>query len=182
MSFLVFIDFEILYQQPKNAEDRSLLLKATREAVVLPGKKTAVVLDKSFVDEALIISDMFGLNEIVAVDLLQTSEQQCHFYPDLTRGLISVLLYYDARRSLVNSLKVLVQARKGLSWTVDTSQEVVSLITKYTDKLLDKGLVEQIVGLLSTLNLEKEINLLNENRALGNPRHRRLDDSTLPIK
>ena len=96
-----------------------------------------------------------------------------HYYPDLTRGLISVLLYYDARRAIVNSLKILVQARKGISWAVDTSEQVVNLVTKYTDKLVDKGLVDQILTLLGQLNLEKEINLLHENRALGGPKHRR---------
>ena len=141
----------------------------------MPGKKTAVSLEKAFVDEAIIISDMFSLNEMVAVELLQTAEQQQHFYPDLTRGLISVLLYYDARRSLVNSLKILIQARRGVSWLVETSNEVISIITKYTDKLMDQGLVEQIIRLLTSLNLEKEVNLLQENRALGNPKHRRYD-------
>jgi nuclear pore complex protein Nup205 len=125
------------------------------------------------VDEALIISDMFNLNENVAVELLHTAEQQMHYYPELTRGLISVLLYYDARRAIVNSLKILIQARKGISWAVDTSEQVVDLITEYTVKLVKKGLVDQIIALLSQLNLEKEINLLHENRALGGPKHRR---------
>ena len=124
-------------------------------------------------DETLIISDMFGLNENLAMELLHTAEQQMNYYPDLTRGLISVLLYYDARRAIVNSLKILVQARKGISWAVDTSDKIVTCITNYTDKLVEKGLVDQILGLLEQLNLEKEINLLHENRALGSSKHRR---------
>ena len=116
---------------------------------------------------------MFNLNENVAVELLHTAEHQMHYYPELTRGLISVLLYYDARRAIVNSLKILIQARKGISWAVDTSEQVVDLITEYTVKLVKKGLVDQIIALLSQLNLEKEINLLHENRALGGPKHRR---------
>jgi nuclear pore complex protein Nup205 len=56
---------------------------------------------------------------------------------------------------------------------VDTSEQVVDLITDYTVKLVKKGLVDQIIALLSQLNLEKEINLLHENRALGGPKHRR---------
>lgn len=116
---------------------------------------------------------MFSLNENVAVELLHTAEQQMHFYPDLTRGLISVLLYYDARRAIVSSLKILIQARKGVSWGVETNEEVVNFITKYTDKLVEKGLVDQILSLLEQLNLEKEMNLLHENRALGGPKHRR---------
>jgi len=148
-------------------------LKSVKEPVVLPGKNVPTSLEQSFLDEVIIISDMFNLNEHIAVELLQTAEQQMHYYPELTRGLISVLLYYDARRSIVNSLKILVQARKGISWAVESSDDVVNVITNYTDRLVDKGLVEQILVLLSQLNFEKEINLLHENRALGGPKHRR---------
>lgn len=144
-----------------------------KEPVLFPGRKTAASLEQSFVNEALIISDMFNLNENVAVELLHTAEQQMHYYPDLTRGLISVLLYYDARRAVVNSLKILIQARKGICWAVETSDQIISFITKFTDKLVDKGLIDQILILLEQLNLEKEMNLLHENRALGGPKHRR---------
>jgi len=150
-----------------------LLVKSVKEPVIFPGRKTAVSLDQAFVDETLIISDMFGLNENLAMELLHTAEQQMNYYPDLTRGLISVLLYYDARRAIVNSLKILVQARKGISWAVDTSDKIVTCITNYTEKLVEKGLVDQILNLLEQLNLEKEINLLHDNRALGSSKHRR---------
>ena len=116
---------------------------------------------------------MFNLNENIAVGLLHSAEQQMQYYPDLTRGLISVLLYYDARRAIVNSLKLLVQSRKGICWAVEASDLIVQAITKYTDKLVDKGLVDQILLLLGQLNLEKELNMLHENRALGGPKHRR---------
>lgn len=118
------------------------------------------------------------MNENIAAELLQTAEQQICFYPDLTRGLISILLYYDARRAIVNSLKILFQARKGVSWGVETKEDVVTFITKYTDKLVEKGLVDQILSLLEKLNLEKEMNLLHENRALGGPKHRRYKRDT----
>lgn len=159
--------------QSKNGDDRNLLLKSVKEPVLFPGRKVAASLEQTLVDEALIISDMFSLNENIALELLHTAEQQMHYYPDLTRGLISVLLYYDARRAIVNSLKMLIQARKGISWAVDTSDQAVNLVTKYTDKLVDKGMVDQILTLLNQLNLDKEINLLHENRALGGPKHRR---------
>ncbi|KAK4018432.1 hypothetical protein OUZ56_000486 [Daphnia magna] len=167
-------DFSALLKQPaKNLDDRNLLLKSVKEPVLFPGRKTTASLEQSFVDEALIISDMFNLNENISVGLLHTAEQQMHYYPDLTRGLVSVLLYYDARQAIVSSLKILIQARKGVSWAVDTSDKAVNLITKYTDKLVEKGLVDQIIALLGQLIPEKEMNLLHENRALGGPKHRR---------
>ena len=174
MYIFFLLEFNCFYLfKAKSAANSSLVLKATSEPVTLPWRNDHVTLEKLFVDEAIIISDMFNMNEIGAVELLTTAEQQMQYYPDLPRGLISVLLYYDARWALVNSLKLLVQARKGNSWTVETSDEITELITKYTDKLLAKGLVEEIVAQLTELNLEKENSLLQQNRALGGPKHRR---------
>ena len=44
----------------------------------------------------------------------------CHTrrFPGLTRGLVAVLLYHDGRRSLVASLRSLIQAREGVAWTL----------------------------------------------------------------
>lgn len=44
--------------------------------------------------------------------------QQPHF-PGLTRGLVTVLLYWDGKRCLANSLRSLIQSRHGKSFTLD---------------------------------------------------------------
>ena len=115
-------------------------------------------------DEAL-INGMFNLKENISVEFLHTAEQQMHYYPDLTKGLISVILYYDAHHAIVNSLKILVQARKSFLWAVDTSEQVANLVTKYSNKLVGKGLSDEILILLDQLNLEKEIKVLQRRKS-----------------
>ena len=52
-------------------------------------------------EEALIVSDLFQLNELSAALLVVHGEEQLPQYPGLTRGLVAVLLYYDGRKALV---------------------------------------------------------------------------------
>lgn len=44
--------------------------------------------------------------------------QQPHF-PGLTRGLVAVLLYWDGKRSVANSLRTLIQSRHGKTFTLE---------------------------------------------------------------
>lgn len=44
--------------------------------------------------------------------------QQPHF-PGLTRGLVAVLLYWDGKRCIANSLRTLIQSRQGKTWTLE---------------------------------------------------------------
>lgn len=131
------------------------------------------ILSKDLVDESIIISDMFNLNEFIALELLCTAQQQLPHHPGLPRGLVAVLLYYDGRKTLVTTLKQLFQARQGISWCVDVPQDVINLITVYTDSLIADGILNRILELLNTLDLTQERATLSENRALGPPKHYR---------
>ena len=73
-------------------------------------------------------------------------------FPGLTRGLVAVLLYYDGQRSLVNSLRTLLQSREGRMWTMELSPELASLVNTYTDQLINRdGLVNKILGKAAVL-------------------------------
>lgn len=131
------------------------------------------VLSRELYQEAIILSDMYELNEFVALDLLCTAQIQMSYYYGLPRGLVSVLLYYDGRKCVTSCLKLLVQARKGVSWSINIQSDLVNSITAFTDQLLENGLFNRIFELLRTLDLSKELEKLQENMALGGPRHRR---------
>jgi nuclear pore complex protein Nup205 len=94
-------------------------------------------------------------------------------YPGLTRGLVAVLLYYDGRKSLIQALRTLIQGRSGVTWTLGASEDITDLITKYTQSLLDDGLVDKILVQLKTNDWSKESMLLQKNLALGDAKHRR---------
>ncbi len=78
-------------------------------------------------------------------------EEQLNEYPGLTRGLVSVLLYYDARKALAQSLRTLIQGREGLTWTLELPAEVTELISHFTGQLVEDGMVEKILS-MSLLN------------------------------
>ena len=60
-----------------------------------------MTLSQSLVEEALIVSDLFKLNELSSLQLLLHGEEQLPQYPGLTRGLVAVVLYYDGRHVFV---------------------------------------------------------------------------------
>lgn len=161
--------------QPKNSKNRDEINKGITDGVNLPGLGLTV-LSKDLVDESIILSDMFNLNEYKALELLCTAQQQIPNHPGLPRGLVAILLYYDGRKTLVTTLKQLFQARYGISWCTDiseASQDIINVITNYTDSLVADGLLNKIIDLLEQMDLTQELALLSENRALGPPKHHR---------
>ena len=82
------------------------------------------------------------------ISLIFLAEEQLCQYPGLTRGLVAILLYYDGRKALVQALRTLIQGRSGVSWTLETSEDITDLITKYTQSLLEDGLVDKILTYL----------------------------------
>ena len=68
-------------------------------------------------------------------------------FPGLTRGLVAVLLYFDGQKSLVNSLRSLLQCRDGRTWTMELSPDLSNMIMQFTDQLIIKdNLVNKILG------------------------------------
>lgn len=106
-------------------------------------------------DETLIISDMYDLNEFMALDLLCTAQLQMPYYPGLTRGLTAILLYYDGRKALTSVLRTLVHTRNGHSWAVDVPMALTRYITEYTNKLQEDGLLNRILSLLEEMDPTK---------------------------
>lgn len=131
------------------------------------------VLSKELFQELVIISDMYDLNEYMALDLLCTAEIQLSYHPGLTRGLVAVLLYYDGRKALVSSLRLLIQARTGVLFRLGIADAISKYVTEYTDQLMNNGVFSRVLELLKSLDLSKEIELLQKNRALGQARHQR---------
>lgn len=78
--------------------------------------------------------------------MLIVAQQQMPYHPGLTRGLVAVLLYYDGRKALVTALRILLQAREGLLWTVEAAPEITHFITAYTENLLNNNLITNVLG------------------------------------
>lgn len=171
--FQIEQNFNENFSQPKNDGARKEIQQGISSGISLPGLGQTT-LAKDLVDEAIIISDMYSLNEFVALELLTTAQMQMPQYPGLPRGLVAVLLYYDGRKALVSALKDLMQARAGVSWCTDASTDVTQLVTSYTESLVSEGVLKKIIDAIDSLDIAKEIDLLTKNRALGPPKHHRM--------
>ncbi|XP_015437723.1 PREDICTED: nuclear pore complex protein Nup205 [Dufourea novaeangliae] len=161
----------LLKNPPPNANSREEIKKGATEGITLPGLGCQL-LSKELVDETLIISDMYNLNEFMALDLLCTAQLQMPHHPGLPRGLTAILLYYDGKKALTSTLRMLVQARMGHSWKIDAPIALLRHITEYTNKMEEDHLLDRILSLLEEMNPVKEQKLLEKNRALGGPKHR----------
>ena len=154
---------------------RDTLQRSINEATSIQGFSAPSKLPEAFVREALLISDMYNLNEMSALSLLKSAEEEKSLYPGLPRGLVAVLFYYDSREQFCNALKTLVQARQGISWTLlEGNEELSASITRYMKSILNLNMVDKILEMIDGMDLAKEVDLLQQNRALGDARHRRM--------
>lgn len=168
-------DFAALLVNPARcAQHRDAVSRAPQEGIAVSGKSTPQLLPQDVVGEALLLSEMFELNELAALELVLAAQQQLPLFPELTRGLVAVLLYYDGRRALVNALRTLVQVTEGRTWTVGLNADVLATVTKYTNGLRDEdGVLARALQLLDRFDYARELDMLQRNRALGPPRYRR---------
>ncbi|GIY52226.1 nuclear pore complex protein Nup205 [Caerostris darwini] len=167
-------DLICLLRNPSRSPIHRVAVKqASTTGIAIVGRAGLQILPQSLVDETLIISDMFELNELTSLELLIAGQQQQPRFPGLTRGLVAMLLYYDGRRNLVNALQLLVQAREGRTWTLGVSAELSAIIMRFTNQLKDEGIVMKVIDLLEKIDVTKELELLHRNRALGGPRYRK---------
>uniref|UniRef100_A0A8C1ZZW4 Nucleoporin 205 n=1 Tax=Cyprinus carpio TaxID=7962 RepID=A0A8C1ZZW4_CYPCA len=166
--------FLTLFKNPmKSTEQREKVRKASTEGIAVQGQQGVRLLPEQLISEAFILSDLFDLGELAALELLLAGEHQQPHFPGLTRGLVAVLLYWDGKRCVANSLRSLIQSRHGKTFTLDLSPELVNLTMRFTDELMAQGLTKQILNLLSDISVTREFERLQKERGLGNEKHRK---------
>ncbi|XP_010142243.1 PREDICTED: nuclear pore complex protein Nup205-like, partial [Buceros rhinoceros silvestris] len=167
-------DFISLFRNPpKNAQQHEKIQKASTEGVTIQGQQGMRLLPEQLIREAFILSDLFDIGELAAVELLLAGENQQPHFPGLTRGLVAVLLYWDGKRYIAESLRTLIQSRQGKMWTFELSQELISMTTRFTDDLMEQGLTQKILTLVSQIDLNNEFDKLQKERGLGSEKHRK---------
>ncbi|XP_028813350.1 nuclear pore complex protein Nup205-like [Denticeps clupeoides] len=163
-----------LFENPsKSMEQREKVRKASTEGIAIQGQQGARLLPEQLTAEAFILSDLFDLGELAALELLLAGELQQPHFPGLTRGLVAVLLYWDGKCCVANSLRSLIQSRHGKTFTLDLSDELVSITTRFTDELIAEGLTKRILKLVSEISTTREFERLQKERGLGNEKHRK---------
>ncbi|KAI9590013.1 nuclear pore complex protein Nup205 [Glossina fuscipes] len=163
----------ILRNPPKNERNREQLKIHTSQGIPISGSSRTMVVSKDFVDECIIISDMYDLDEFLALELLCTAQRQMPQHPGLPRGIIAILLYYDGRKAIATSLRDLFQVTNGVSWISELPKELTSIVSSFTQSIVeDSNVLDRILDLLEVeLDLTNETLLLAKNRALGPSKH-----------
>ena len=100
------------------------------------------------VEETIILSNIYDLNEQSAVELLLEAETQMQYFPGLTRGLTAILLYYDRKKLIVNTLKTLLLVRSGRTWVLDETIPIdfINFVNHFIDDLIKEGLIGNLLG------------------------------------
>uniref|UniRef100_A0A8D3E9I1 Nucleoporin 205 n=1 Tax=Scophthalmus maximus TaxID=52904 RepID=A0A8D3E9I1_SCOMX len=163
---------------PKSAEQREKVRKASTEGIAIQGQQGSRLLPEQLLTEAFILSDLFDIGDLVPIfstvnTCFSSGEQQQPHFPGLTRGLVAVLLYWDGKLCVANSLRTLIQSRHGKTFTLDLSGELVALTTRFTDELMSQGLTTRILTLVSEISVTREFERLQKERGLGNEKHRK---------
>uniref|UniRef100_A0A8C4NM45 Nucleoporin 205 n=1 Tax=Eptatretus burgeri TaxID=7764 RepID=A0A8C4NM45_EPTBU len=167
-------DFISLFNNPaKNPQHREQLKKANIEGISIHGQQGLCLLSSQLIEEALVLSDMYDLNEIAALELLLAAQDQQPHTPNYAHGLVAVLLYWDGKAAIASALRSLILARRGRTWTLGLSEELVALVTHFTDELMEEGLTRKVLELVKSIDFNSELEKLCRDRGLGNERHRK---------
>ncbi|CAH2276623.1 nuclear pore complex Nup205 [Pelobates cultripes] len=158
---------------PKSAQQHEKIKKASTEGIAIKGQQGTRPLPEQLIAESFILSDLFNIGEVAAVELLLAGEHQQPRFPGLTRGLVAVLLYWDGKRCIANSLRTIIQSRRGKTFTMELSPELVSMATRFSDELMENGLTHKILDLVSQIDVNNEFEKLQKDRGLGNEKHRK---------
>ncbi|XP_050438830.1 nuclear pore complex protein Nup205 [Adelges cooleyi] len=158
---------------PKNSKSRDQIMKVMADGKPIH-KFEMLALPKDMAEEVLILSDMYDLDELMSLELLNTARYQNPKYPELCRGLVAVLLYYNAHRMLVSSLRLLIEGSTGRTWIPRVDPACAQHLGQFVDQLMNDGLFNTILIILDTKDLSKEIELLQKNKAIGGPKHHQL--------
>ena len=140
------------------------LKEATKTPFNFDDESPAIILDQNFIDEALILSALFDLNEKEAAKLLRLGESMQSDWPEWPRGLVAVLLFYDTRLRRASTLKMLLREAllsKG------------SQCSRFFAQLVQEKLIISLIDCINSLNEEIEFERLDSVQALGPTDHRR---------
>ncbi|XP_052809828.1 nuclear pore complex protein Nup205-like [Mya arenaria] len=163
----------LLKNNPKNPTHREAVKKSNTVGLLIHGEQRKQTFPSDVIEEAIILSDLFDLNEFAALELLLAGEENRADFPGLTRGLVAVLLYYDGRRSLLNALRTLILSLEGRTFTLGLPPDLTHITNTFILNLVDENLTNKILTVLKGMAVTAELDKLQNNRALGPPKHRK---------
>lgn len=141
-------------------------------------------LPRLFIDECFAISDLFQLNEYDSLLLLIEGESLQGSYPDCTRGLLAVQIYYESKERLAACLAYLMACINGRTFqSLLKYPKSIEFCQNFVQELIDQRLIENIIDQLTRFQINNEEQNLYSKAGLGNVKHRRrVQDSIKHIR
>ncbi|KAK5979793.1 hypothetical protein GCK32_004050, partial [Trichostrongylus colubriformis] len=154
-----------ILKNPGKSSIERVKLKADAE-VAIDGVK--VSLDQALCDETTIISDIFNLNEMDALELVLSGESQRIHFDCLNRGLIAVVCYYDVHRLLA------VLLRTMLDWDKETMHETLRMFIE--QNFVQRTMFQHLLQLQASFSVATEFHMLSQPHVngLGGAKHQTL--------
>jgi hypothetical protein len=169
-------DFVFLLKNPARSQvDYKTVSCASKDGIMVLTSSKGIKRDLiscQVIEEALLMSSIFDLNELIALELMMTGEEEAQMrFPSMTRGPVSVIIYFHAKKSLVLSLKALFKSSIGSSWRPNNIKEdnvqVFRVVSSFLKDLQEEGIVVNALNLLTNFNVKEQIDILEKNRAFG---------------
>ncbi|CAF2870744.1 unnamed protein product [Rotaria sp. Silwood2] len=174
----------ITSNSPQNPAQRNILLRADIDGIQFDSLTERRKLPRLFIDECFAISDLFQLNEYDSLLLIIEGESLQSNYPDCTRGLLAVQLYYESKERLAACLAYLMACLSGRTFqSLLKISKSIEFCTNFTNELIEQRLIENIIEQLISFQIRNEEQKLYSKAGLGNVKHRRrVQDSIKHIR
>ncbi|KAI0984095.1 hypothetical protein GJ496_011158 [Pomphorhynchus laevis] len=138
--------------------------RAQFEPVVIEGNDgVAQTMPKDFLHDALAISRTLQLDEKISLELVYHGFLQQAFYPELTRGLVAVLLFYDCKLSILECLFHLS--------TIESKRDCHSDLLAVVNSVLTSTLFANILSEIDNFKWASEYQRLSSINGVGSDRH-----------
>jgi nuclear pore complex protein Nup205 len=94
------------------------------------------------------LSDLFGLSEYHAAEILIEAEEQMQNFHGLNRGLIAILLYFDCKKLILNILKALILSCPGRTWVLDENMPdyLVKFLNEFISSFMRDNIIEKLLS------------------------------------
>ncbi|OXA52513.1 hypothetical protein Fcan01_12127 [Folsomia candida] len=166
-----FVNF--LNYRGKSPADREILKKSTSDGISLNGQEARQILHPQLINETFLLSDIFEINEFLALDLLATAESLKEEYPGWARGLIAVFLYYEGRLCMIQTISSMVIAIPGRTWSEESCfPRVYEIFKNIMGHVFKTDMMDTLLDLFGKCDTKVQLELLDRNLALGDWRHR----------
>ncbi|CAF1569836.1 unnamed protein product [Adineta ricciae] len=169
---------------PQNATQRAILSRADLDGIQFDSLPERRKLPRLFIDECFAISDLFQLNEYDSLLLLVEGESLQSNFPDCTRGLLAVQLYYESKERLAACLAYLMACLSGRTFqSLLKNAKSIEFCSTFITDLVEQRLIENIIEQLISFQIRNEEQKLYSKAGLGNVKHRRrVQDSIKHIR